>query len=260
MREAYETYYASSVYDERYPAPNRRTLRYILNRLPAEPSDVLDVGAGNGRYAIPLITATRHRIWAIERSPEARGQLLERGAAFIRSGRLQVLQELHDDQLREIHLGAALFLFGVLAHMSRDERELALGQLRGAAPRGFPLMGSVPNLRRRFSTEQQTATVDGPLALPRINYTRTFPPRSPETFEYTLFEPCSLHAELASLGWRVTDVTAESLLPESGVTRHASLGTIDRLLAPALPPITGYGLLFTATAARDIAPDSTYKR
>jgi 2-polyprenyl-3-methyl-5-hydroxy-6-metoxy-1,4-benzoquinol methylase len=57
MEHSYEIYYKSKVYDSRYPRCNKATLDYIADTLAATPPDtyILDIGAGNGRYTIPLL-------------------------------------------------------------------------------------------------------------------------------------------------------------------------------------------------------------
>jgi len=47
MSYSYDAYISSVLYDRRYPAPNRRTLRRLLRLMPAE-GRFMDFGAGTG--------------------------------------------------------------------------------------------------------------------------------------------------------------------------------------------------------------------
>ena len=94
MEQAYEAYFGSRVYETRYPYPNRFTLQRLM-KLP-KGSTILDIGAGNGRYALPLAEAG-YSVIAVERSESARDQLMERLSLHcVENNRILVLPELSD--------------------------------------------------------------------------------------------------------------------------------------------------------------------
>lgn len=244
MRESYEHYFRSRHYDARYPRPNRRTFSYIRSMADTG-SVVLDVGAGNGRYAIPL-ARSGYTVLAVERSDTARGQLRAAArAARVTDGIVcfRDLAEVQPELLARCSL--ALFLFGVLGHMDFAERRGAIGYLRTAMGRPARIVGSVPNRLRRFKEEQAGTPVDDGGNAPRFRYRRAFGGLVND-FEYTAFAPGELVRELTDLGFPDVAVRSESLLAESIVTRRRMIGLFDGLLARPLPAGLGYGILFDA--------------
>ena len=249
MSASYDSYFASRLYDERYPGPNRRTLSLVRSILShnAEPGDVIDIGAGNGRYALPLATETPHRVWAVERSAAARGQLSDRRRGMPRPVALCLRERIAEVPLPDLDIRVVLALFGVLSNMDHAERRKTLSALAPHMDTSAALVGSVPNSRRRFRSEQRSegARSDGHGI--RVSYSRPVQTGNGEArFDLTLFSEQGLVRELDSLGWSVQKVTAESVLPESVVTRRWPLGTLDGLVASWIPPALGYGLLFIA--------------
>src|SRR5271155_4769890 len=113
MHEAYEQYFRVRHYDRRYPAPNRLTLEWVRSRA-GRGTTVLDIGAGNGRYAIPL-AGEGYRVIAVEPSDAAREQLAERAdAAGVAKG-IRCAKTFADVDDTAIESSAiALFMFGVL--------------------------------------------------------------------------------------------------------------------------------------------------
>jgi cyclopropane fatty-acyl-phospholipid synthase-like methyltransferase len=246
MMASYETYYASDTYDARYPAANRRTLALVERLLDSSRSDeILDIGAGNGRYAIPLAIRRSEQCWAIERSEEGRRQLLQRASGLVDSGKVRLATDIAEVPTSSRSVRAALFMFGVLAHMEHTERHEVLRSLDRVAL----LIGSVPNLHRRFKNEARHATPDGPLGLPRITYRRDLEDDE-RAFEYTLFEPSTICSEMLRCGWRIELLAVESLLSESTVTSRPLIGRIDARLSSIAPPRLAYGLLFAARRSR----------
>ena len=60
MQKLYDRYFASHDYKRRYPAPNPATLQFLLQQGQAiTATSILDVGCGDGRYAIALLDATQ---------------------------------------------------------------------------------------------------------------------------------------------------------------------------------------------------------
>ena len=87
MSGSYNRYISSGLYDRRYPRPNRRTLRIMQRFLPAG-GRFLDVGAGTGRYTLPLLHVDGASGLALDICPVARKTLAERFAEFVRAERL----------------------------------------------------------------------------------------------------------------------------------------------------------------------------
>ena len=242
MLPAYENYFQTKHYDERYPRPNRSTLARV--RRMATPGNVLlDIGAGNGRYAIPLAEAG-YRVIAVERSDAARDQLLSRLTTHrLRAGItcFKDLEDVDDKDIGECRL--SLLLFGVLGHMDFGERAATLDRLGRCMNVRPQILGSVPNRLRRFRYEQANTRVQDKGPAPRFAYTRHFG-GSANTFEYTAFSPAELAAEFSLHGWRCRKLIAESILSESAVTRIPMIGMADAVACRALPAQTGYDIFF----------------
>ena len=89
MSGSYDRYISSGLYDRRYPRPNGRTLRKMKRCLPAG-GRFLDVGAGTGRYTLPLLQMTGTSCVALDICPVARTTLAERLGEFVRAERLVI--------------------------------------------------------------------------------------------------------------------------------------------------------------------------
>jgi tRNA (uracil-5-)-methyltransferase TRM9 len=242
--EAYETYFASGDYDLRYPRPNPRTLGTVL-RAAQSGAVVFDIGAGNGRYAVPL-ALSGSRVVAVERSAIARRQLLERAGTLSISDSITVYESLDDVPASFMRVASVvLMLFGVLGHMRYAEREWVLRKLAAGTDEGVLLIGSVPNRIRRFRYEQSTSSLADKGLPPRFAFKRRLGGQT-VTMEYTAFSPRELRAELACNGWACRSVRPESLLSESIVTSKRVLGAADRLLARVLPGAAGHCLFYVA--------------
>jgi len=244
MASSYETYYGSKAYDERYPSENRRTMRRVTTTVgPA--SLLIDVGAGNGRYAIPL-ALDGHHVVAVERSTAALAQLERRVEEAGVARNVDIYADLVDvpavDLARATHV---LLLFGVLGHMTFRERQSVLAVIGSSMPSVGRVIGSVPNRLRRFSHEQRSGRIVDGGAGRRFAYSRTLKGVT-STFEYTAFSPKELRSELASHGWPVVRLAAESVGAEETVTNRRLVGWCDGILSSVLPPRLGYGIYFEA--------------
>lgn len=272
IREAYQAYFTDGHYELRYPAANRLTLLRILGLLRARgPAPlVLDHGCGSGRYLIPLLKASDARFVACDISTEALSRL-----------RASVDESGEGDRVRMVEAGArdavptevgaagpfdlALLIFGVLAHVSKRQARLELlRSLRGLLePGSGRLLLSVPNRRRRFPFRRGRETdgaggANGVQGLPAssgedIRYTRRLGGRYIR-LHYHLYDIEDLRAELREAGFRILRVEAESVLPESWITRSRLLGRLDALAATRMPARWGYGLLAVAVPEEAGAP------
>ena len=120
MSGSYGRYISSGLYDRRYPRPNRRTLRKMKRCLVAG-GRFLDVGAGTGRYTLPLLQVNGTRCVAHDISPVARETLAERLRDFVSDERLIIRGDDPDDLAAELPqaFDLALLAFGVLAHVAK---------------------------------------------------------------------------------------------------------------------------------------------
>lgn len=248
MQSAYEHYFGIRYYDSRYPRPNRLTLERVISvSIPG--STLVDIGAGNGRYAIPL-ARYGYNIIAVERCDVAREQLMRAAKALKLSSRIICFKDLADvDDTLLSSSRLALFLFGVLAHMCFAERRANLWRLRETMCYPAEAFGSVPNKLRRFRSEQSYRPLsDEGSKASRFNYSRIFG-GTINTFEYTAFSPAELSEEFSSYGWTCRSIRAESVFGESAVTRSTLLGRVDAVASRLVSPRFGYDILFHIRAA-----------
>ena len=247
---SYDRYISSGLYDRRYPRPNGRTLRKMKRCLPAG-GRFLDVGAGTGRYTLPLLQMTGTSCVALDICPVARTTLAERLGEFVRAERLVIRGE-DADALAADHpqtFDLALLAFGVLAHVARRaERLRLLRAIRSMLKADGTLILSVPNARRRFRAEQRTSAplVDaGKLEPGDILYKRGEDNGEIQLF-YHLYTLAEVRDDLAEAGFRVTNVGAESLLSERTVVSDPLTGWLDAVACSIAPASLGYDLLAVA--------------
>ena len=250
MSGSYDRYISSGLYDRRYPRPNRRTLRKMKRSLPAG-GRFLDVGAGTGRYTLPLLQVSGTSGVALDICPVARTTLAERLGEFVRAERLTIRGE-DADALAADHPQAfdlALLAFGVLAHVAgRAERLRLLRAIRSMLKADGTLILSVPNARRRFRAEQRSSAplVDaGKLEPGDILYKRGQDDGEIQLF-YHLYSLAEVRDDLAEAGFRVTNVGAESLLSERTVVSDPLTGWLDAVACRVAPASLGYDLLAVA--------------
>lgn len=244
----YEVYYRSGSYDRRYPRPNPAVLARALDALGPR-SHLIDFGCGTGRYLMALAPHVA-RAAGFDISPTALALLRQRltepppmDVAVLGPEPLA----LDSHVARHGPADLVLCLFGVLAHIQpAAARAETLAMLAGLiAPDTGRLLISVPNRRRRFLREQRAA---GQGARGGITYTRRTED-GPVDLPYQLYDPQSLEAELARAGLAIRGLWAESILPESWLTRHPLWCRLDDVLRKLVPARWGYGLLVLAARA-----------
>ena len=250
MSGSYGRYISSGLYDQRYPRPNRRTLSTMKRCLTAG-GRFLDIGAGTGRYTLPLLQMHGTRCVAHDICPVARETLAERLRDFVSDGRLVIRGDDPDDLAAEL-LGAfdlALLAFGVLAHVAgRNERLRLLRAIRTVLKADGTLILSVPNAKRRFRAEQRDAAPlvrEGKLEPGDVLYKRNQADGEIRLF-YHLYTLDEVRRDLSETGFRVASVGAESLLSERNVVSSRPIGWLDALACRLAPTELGYDLLAVA--------------
>jgi SAM-dependent methyltransferase len=256
MDSAYEKYFSAGGYSLRYPRPNSRALSLILHHA-SHSKSILDFGCGNGRYVIPLLASTPAAITAFDISRAALRELSIRVPDVKLQSRLQII---HDSRSQLESLGSfdlIICMFGTLSHISpRSERisTLAFFAKTLSASKG-KLIISVPNAYRRFLweqlaplTEKDVDTKDVPLLKEPgdIYYYRNLSEEK-ILMRYHLYTIASFKADLAEAGLKLDKMVAESILPESVVTRNRTIGIFDKFASQLVPAWAGYGLLAIAS-------------
>lgn len=254
MRALYDHYFACHDYDRRYPRPNPRTLRFVLEHGGAAAGHVLDFGCGSGRYALALLHRTDAQVTGYDISGVALAEFAAHAHAAGLAQRAHPLGHSLDVLADAGPFDLALMLFGVLGHVgARAQRQAALRAVRARLPQGAGLVLSVPNRWRRRPLEllrawlhaAQAQTETGSLWFEReLGGQR-------KAFFYHLYTVHELRQELAEAGFALRSVGAESILPEWWVTQHPRLGRLDAWLARHLPAVCGYGLLAHAQAVEE---------
>ncbi|MDE0409284.1 MAG: class I SAM-dependent methyltransferase [Alphaproteobacteria bacterium] len=258
MSGSYGRYISSGLYDRRYPRPNRRTLRK-MKRCLVSGGRFLDVGAGTGRYTLPLLEMEGTRCVAHDISPVARETLAERLRDFVSDGRLVIRGDDPDNLAAELPevFDLALLAFGVLAHVAkRKERLRLLRAICTMLKADGTLILSVPNAKRRFRAEQRDSAPlvrEGTLEPGDVLYQRNQADGEIRLF-YHLYTLDEVHSDLAEAGFQVASVGAESLLSERKVVSSRPLGWLDALACRFAPTELGYDLL--AVAQPKTADDS----
>lgn len=245
----YNRYFSSGVYTFRYPAVNSHTLAFIHRYMAKRRRDshVLDYGCGDGRYLTTLLRSY----------PKAHFTAFDIASAPLKNLEKKLLQlqetqrvNIIDDftllaKTREMGgtIDIALVLFGVFSHIEcPKQRHTLLCYLRDSiAPTCGKVILSVPNKARRFKHQQKQQNNH------EIQYTRHIHLQD-MMFYYHLYSVETITAELEQAGLSVINVQAESIFPESWVTRFSLLGKIDQQLCKILPADWGYGILLCCQA------------
>ncbi len=258
IAENYDQYFASQLYDERYPRPNRSSFAIVAREIRQGRGRVLDFGCGNGRYAAPLLEQTDAMIVAHDISREAIDELSSRYSRYVEMGRLRPvcgdLQILANMIGRSESFDLAIMMFGVLGHIfSRALRQKTLATIRGMLRPGGRIIVTVPNAARRFFKRQAMArrlVREGHLEPGDIFYERIADNVVVKMY-YHLYTLEEFVLELEQQGFRLIHVGAESFLPESGIVRSTPLRWVDQMLATIVPLRYAYGFLAVAEVATE---------
>jgi tRNA (uracil-5-)-methyltransferase TRM9 len=264
IADSYDRYYASGVYDARYPRPNPATFRSVL-RLAGAAARVLDFGAGSGRYALPILHATDAFVCAYDISADA-CRAVERRATSAGVGTERLLTTPSLDAARSAGpYDLVISLFGVLSHIEAAEDRIdALNSMRSMLTGHGRLLLTVPNAVRRLPLHTcspgQVSEGRGEPCL-RACIRRHYPSARQVTYRHTLedterpfpyylYSRRQLASELAAAGFALELLEADSVLPERKLVRSPALAPVDDFLRLVLPSWAGYGLRATCRAGR----------
>jgi SAM-dependent methyltransferase len=240
----YNRYFTSGTYTLRYPRVNTRTLQFVNHYLSEKPANahVLDYGCGDGRYLTILLTAHSHiHFTAFDIALAPLNTLREKLVHLNALQRVSIVHDftvLLDDLKSGKTVDLALLLFGVLSHIeSATQRHELLCYLRDSiTATGGKLILSVPNKARRFFALQKQHDNDDIRYTRKINHVDT-------DFFYHLYDVHTIKKALNNADLTILSMRAESVLPESWITRAPLLGYIDRYICQWLPAHWGYGIL-----------------
>jgi SAM-dependent methyltransferase len=250
MRGLYDHYFSSHAYRQRYPFPNPATLQFILANGAMQAKTILDVGCGDGRYAIALLNVVNAQITGSDISSGALQEFQKRLDLHPCSDRINLVHGGLDALPVTSQFDMSLVLFGVLSHAGDQAARIKMLKDIGkvTTPNGCLLL-TVPNIFRRRPFELLKYLPKRLLRrsekLGDIEFTRQIAGK-PCSFVYHLFSVKELKRELALAGWRCTAVAAESFLPEYYVTQYPWVGKFDAFIRPFLPAWLGYGIRLIA--------------
>lgn len=258
LAATYDLYYASRHYEHRYPVPNPSTLAFLLAQGLHRSRSVLDLGCGNGRYAMALLARGCASLTGCDPSEGALCEFRRRLGASPWRGQVRLLQGGAEALGPQDRFDAILLLFGVLGLLGdRDRRVGTLRALRERSLPGARLVLTVPSTWRRLPGQRLWAWWQG-LRHPAsarsardVRFQRHFGGRAHD-FMYHLYGAGELRQELADGGWRLVLLEAESVLPESLICRQPWLARVDGFLRPWTPAFLGYGMRALAVP---LAPD-----
>jgi SAM-dependent methyltransferase len=250
MRKLYDKYFESNFYRERYPVPNPATLKFLLRNGAKTAHSILDIGCGDGRYAVALLDQTEANITGSDISSAALRDFEKRVANPLLQSRVTLIHGGLDAIPAQEQFDVVLLIFGVLSHAgNRAARIAMLKDIRKLTAPWGSLLLTVPSAWRRrpidlFKT--MPAFISGKnKSFGDVQYSRQFA-GSKHDFFYHLYTVNRLKGELREAGWSANHIQAESVLPEKVVTQNPWVGRLDELARPLCPASLGYGIRVVA--------------
>ena len=208
---------------------------------------LLDIGAGSGRYCIPLLVENKElNIVAVEPCQKAQKLLHQRAVQSGVDNRLEIYTELSQVGKKTFH--CIILIFGVLSHITDEiERSKLLFSTFNLLADSGHIICTVPNIFRRFPMhvfcnimKEQSFRDAGNIIYERKNGSSNL------TLKYHLYSPSTIKKELHESGYSLVNLCPESIFPETFVTSSAKISKLDWLLSFLSPSIMGYGLLTIA--------------
>jgi ubiquinone/menaquinone biosynthesis C-methylase UbiE len=250
MRTLYDSYFSSSYYRQRYPVANPATLQFLLDNGATQAASILDVGCGDGRYAVALLDKTTAKITGSDISSSAINEFGKRLQDNPQAFRVNLVHGTVNKLKVAEPFDLVLLLFGVLSHAgNRTARIAMLKEIRRLTASDGQLLLTVPSAWRRKPTSLINSIPEyfkNPGAgFGDIEYSRQIAGKSFDFF-YHLYTVKRLKSELQEAGWATGQASAESILPEKYVTHYPWLAKIDGALSTFIPASLGYGIRIVA--------------
>ncbi len=250
MRTLYDSYFSSSYYRQRYPVANPATLQFVLDNGATHASSILDVGCGDGRYAVALLDKTTAKITGSDISSSAINEFTKRLEGNPQAFRVNLIHGTVNKLKVDKPFDIVLLLFGVLSHAgNRAARIAMLKDIRQHTASDGQLLLTVPSAWRRKPTSLIN-TIPEYFKNPKagfgdIEYSRQIAGKQLDFF-YHLYTVKRLKSELLEAGWITGHASAESILPEKYVTHYPWIAKIDGALSTLVPASLGYGIRIVA--------------
>lgn len=251
--DAYQVYYASGFYDQRYPTVSQPILRRLIADLEGR-KRILDFGCGSGRYLVPLLERTNAEIIGFDICPQAIENTRRRLANHPERHRATLICG-DFSQVPEVE--CAVSMFGVMSCIpNRNQRIATLKGIRDritTPEKRFVL--SVSNAYRRLLMDQIARGLNlspnifegEPLEADDVVYKRVTPGTNEEIWMFShLSRPTTFKAELNAAGFRVRRLSAESVMSQYTVTHSPRLAMIDSILTRIVPAFCGYDMYAVA--------------
>jgi SAM-dependent methyltransferase len=257
LAATYDLYFASRHYEHRYPVPNPATLAFLRQQGLDHARSMLDLGCGNGRYALALLGPECAALTGCDPSQGALAQFRQHLQTHPLQSRVRLVHGGVEALAPGDRFDVLLLLFGVLGLMGgRACRIRNLQALHGHCLPGARLVLTVPNAWRRLPGARLRALWDA-IRQPGaargsgdVRFWRRIAGRA-HVFRYHLFTPAELREELAEAGWTVVLLEADGVLPESPVCRWTWLAVIDGWLRRITPTRLSYGFRVLAIPTQE---------
>ena len=208
-----------------------QALLEILETLRAPPARVLDVGAGTGRIALPLVEAG-YAVTAVEPSCGMRERLIEKAAAEGRH--IELRAGVVPDALTpaDLNFDLALLAFGVIDYIVDDAVAEAVLRAIAArmAPGGLCVVQPAPKQFMRSGVELGThyrreveLRWTGDVAAVKHRVLKDNQPVAVENLHMRYRSPAAITALVERAGWQVREETTDGSYPTWVLARAAPL-------------------------------------